>query len=383
VEVVTVTWQAGGGAQVALAVGRALTARGHRVRVLAPADLRDRVAAAGCVPCTYPAELEFDPTRGRRMEEQRPHLDRLFFGRHLPDALLRELHAHPADVVVVDYLLRSTVAAAELQPAPTAMLIHTIHGFHGVTDDESSRRRAFEPVNRSRGELGLPPLPLGSESVTVTLARRAAASLVTVPRQFDDWPEPPPGVVHVGAIAEEPPDAAWRSPWPADDPRPLVVVSLGTTYMQQEAAIARVAAALSRHEARVLVLTGPELDPAEVELPEGVVAERYVPHGAVLPEAALVVAHGGTGTLLAALSAGVPVLSLPLGRDQPANARRLEQLGLGLALEPAASVTHIADAVGAILRSQSLYERVRAFASIVRGYDAGERAGRTLEALAR
>jgi UDP:flavonoid glycosyltransferase YjiC (YdhE family) len=282
---------------------------------------------------------------------------------------------------VVDYLLRSTVAATELQPAPAALLIHTIYGFHGVTEGEDARQRAFEPVNRSRGELGLSPLSLGADSVTVTLARRAAAALVTLPREFDDWPQPPAGVVHVGWIGDDPPDSRWRSPWAPDDRRPLVVVTLGTTYMQQEAVIARVVQGLSRQEARVLVLTGPELEPGDVEVPEGVVVERYVPHGAVLPDAALVVAHGGTGTLLVALSAGVPVLSLPLGRDQPANARRLEQLGLGRALERDAPVAEIEQAVAGMLESPDLYGRVREFGSVIRAYDAAERATSTLEGL--
>lgn len=375
------TWQAGGGAQVALALSRQLAERGHRVRVLAPAELRDRVAAAGCVPCSYPAEVEFDRAEGRRMEDQRPLLDRLFFGPQLPGALLAELKSRPADVVVVDYLLRSTVVSTELQPAPAALLIHTIYGFHGVSTDEAARRRAFEPMNLSRRELGLPPLPVGSESVTVTLARRAAAVLVALPHEFDDWPEPPSGVVHVGWMTEAAGDLRWRAPWAEEDERPLVVVSLGTTYMQQEAVVGRVAEALARHEARVLVLTGPELSPSELEVPDGVVVEQFVPHDAILPQAALVVAHGGTGTLLAALAAGVPVLSVPLGRDQPANAHRLEQLGLGCALDREASVTEIDAAVTAMLGSEALHARVREFASALGVYDEN-RAASTLEALA-
>lgn len=379
---VVVTWQAGGGAQTALALGGLLAGRGHQVRVLAPADMRGRVAGAGCVPLPYPGELEFDPTRGRRMEDQRPLLERLFFGRDLPHALLAEVEARPSAVVVVDYLLRSTVAATELQPAPAALLIHTIHGFHGVTEGEDARSRSFEPVNRSRAELGLAPLPTGRDSVTIELVRRAAGALVALPREFDDWPQPPPGVVHLGPMSEQTTDVEWRRPWAEDDPRPLVVVTLGTTYMQQEEVVGRVARALHPHDVRMLVLTGPELGPREVDVPDGVVVERYVPHGAVLPDAALVVAHGGTGTVLAALSAGAPVLSLPLGRDQPANARRLEQLGLGRALDRDASTGEISETAAAMLGSEPLRARVRDFASLVGRYDPGARAGSTLERLA-
>jgi UDP:flavonoid glycosyltransferase YjiC (YdhE family) len=67
--------------------------------------------------------------------------------------------------------------------------------------------------------------------VTVALIRRAGAGIVIVPREFDDWPEPPANVVHVGPLTDDPSDPAWDSQWADDDERPLVVVTLGTTYM--------------------------------------------------------------------------------------------------------------------------------------------------------
>jgi UDP:flavonoid glycosyltransferase YjiC (YdhE family) len=45
-----------------------------------------------------------------------------------------------------------------------------------------------------------------------------------------------------------------------------------------------------------------------------------------------VVCHGGSGTSLATLAAGVPLLVIPLIADQPANARMVEQLGAGIAV---------------------------------------------------
>ena len=52
-----------------------------------------------------------------------------------------------------------------------------------------------------------------------------------------------------------------------------------------------------------------------------------------MPHAAAMVAHGGAGTTLAALTAGVPLVLLPLSADQPINARRVAELGAGLALD--------------------------------------------------
>jgi UDP:flavonoid glycosyltransferase YjiC (YdhE family) len=57
--------------------------------------------------------------------------------------------------------------------------------------------------------------------------------------------------------------------------------------------------------------------------------ERYVPHGSVLPHAALLVSHAGMGSVVAAASAGVPMMCIPLGRDQHHNAGLVSQLGYG------------------------------------------------------
>ncbi len=324
-----VTWQAGGGAQIAVRLGRLLAEAGHGIRILAPAADAGRVAAAGCLHRPFPAGAELEP--GLRAEEQRNVLGRLFYGRELADALRAELADEPSDVVVVDYLLRSAAAVAEQLPAADVLLIHTICGFHGGgSDDDAARRRWYEPVNAGRRALGLDELALSDDSVTTALVRRAAGALVALPREFDDWHDPPANVVYAGPIVPGPSAESRTPPWPAGDARPLVVVSLGSQFMEQADVLRRIADALRSLPLRVLVTTG-EIDPALIPAGGSVAVERYVPHEAVLHEAELVVAHGGTGTLLAAFAAGLPVLCVPLGRDQPDNARRvaLERLAAG------------------------------------------------------
>ena len=92
--------------------------------------------------------------------------------------------------------------------------------------------------------------------------------------------------------------------------------------------------ALAGVRARVLVTVGRHADPAELgPLPANVHVERWVAQASVMPHAAAMVAHGGAGTTLAALAAGVPLVLLPLSADQPINARRVAELGAGLALD--------------------------------------------------
>jgi hypothetical protein len=354
------------------------------VRILGPAAEAERIEAAGCVARAVPKEVEFDPALGRRAEDQPDTLARLFFGRELADALAAELEREPADVLLVDYLLRSLLAAGERMRVPTALLIHTIYGFHGgAGDNEETRQRWYEPVNASRLELGLDPLPPGTDdSVTVALVRRAAAALVVVPREFDDWIDPPQNVIHLGPISTPRAATDWQPPWPSDDTRPLIVATLGTTYMAHEAVLARIAHALDPAAYRVLVLTGGELAPKEISAPDGVEVRGYVPHDAVLPGAALAITHAGTGTLLAAFAAGVPVVALPLGRDQPANARRTVELGLGSSVAPQATSAEIQATVARTLADNATRVRVVRFAEAIRSYGGGSRAVEAIEQLA-
>jgi MGT family glycosyltransferase len=286
-------------------------------------------------------------------------------------------------VVVVDYLLRSLAGACERMPPPTALLIHTIFGFHGgAGDDGETRSRWYAPVNASRLELGLDPLPAGTDSVTVALVRRAAAALVVVPREFDDWPDPPENVFHVGPIAAAAALPDWQSPWPSGDKRPLVVVTLGTTYMGHGEVLARIASALDPAAYRVLVLSGGELEPGEISVPDGVEVRGYVPHEAVLPHAALAITHGGTGTLLAAFAAGVPVLAVPLGRDQPANAHRVVELELGRSFLPESTPDEIRTLVLQTLADHEIRSRVAELAETIRSYAGGAQAVDVIERLA-
>lgn len=61
-------------------------------------------------------------------------------------------------------------------------------------------------------------------------------------------------------------------------------------------------------------------------------ATPYLPYGDVFPHAALVVHHGGIGSVAHSLRAGRQMLVVPFAWDQPDNAERIRRLGVGLVL---------------------------------------------------
>jgi MGT family glycosyltransferase len=123
---------------------------------------------------------------------------------------------------------------------------------------------------------------------------------------------------------------------------------------------------------RVLLTVGRELDlDALPPPPDNVRIERWVAQQDVLGHAAAAVVHGGSGSTLGALAAGVPLAVVPLFADQPQNARRVAEVGAGVAVEPnrddvEATVGPLREAICTVLDDPSYGERARALADELR-----------------
>jgi MGT family glycosyltransferase len=142
-------------------------------------------------------------------------------------------------------------------------------------------------------------------------------------------------------------DPAWEEPPARGDPpgpdgdEPLVYVTFGSVAGGIEMAAHVYGAAIEAVAGlpvRALLTIGREADPgAFTDVPPNVRIERWVPQAEVLPHASAVVCHGGAGSTLGALAAGLPIVAVPLFADQPDNARRVEAVGAGVSLPPAAA----------------------------------------------
>ena len=84
--------------------------------------------------------------------------------------------------------------------------------------------------------------------------------------------------------------------------------------------------------------------------PKNVTLLPSAPHDAVMKEVSLVVTHGGHGTVSRALWHGLPLLVMPMGRDQNDIAARVEAHGVGLSLPSTASEAEIAGALNHLIK---------------------------------
>jgi UDP:flavonoid glycosyltransferase YjiC (YdhE family) len=88
-------------------------------------------------------------------------------------------------------------------------------------------------------------------------------------------------------------------------------------------------------DAEVVLALGEADRSALGPLPANVRLSGWVPLSALVPTCRVVVHHGGAGTTMNALVAGVPQLVLPHGADQHVNAGAVQQRGVGLSHLPA------------------------------------------------
>lgn len=412
-----VTFEAGGNVPPVLGLARRLAARGHGVRVLAEPCLRAAVEAAGArfVPFTRyftradrTEDLVRDSAAKSPIGALKAQLGRVVLGpaRIVAEETQREIERERPDVVAVDALLPGGLLPAEAAGIPRVVLFHmpeylpgpgrpaTGPGFLPRADLAGRLRdalltrlfyRQFRPFlsgwNEARRACGL--APLGTVEALAGEYHRADLRLIQTSEAFD-FPitPPPPNVRYTGPVLDEPDwTGGWENPWPEADSRPLVVASLSATFMDQRGPLQRIVTALGMLEVRGLVTLGPAMAGERFDLPANVVALPSAPHAQLFPHAAALVTHAGHGTVMRALAAGLPLLCLPMGRDQDDNAARVVARGAGLRLRPSARPPRIAAAVRRLLEEPGFRAQAERLGRIVAADAAADRAVEELETL--
>jgi UDP:flavonoid glycosyltransferase YjiC (YdhE family) len=296
--------------------------------------------------------------------------------------VLDELGRAPADAVVSSEMLLGAMIAAEAAGVKLAVLGTTISlaplpGVPplgaGLAPARSAAERAqhaslaamlgaginrFLPtLNAARRELQLPVV-----GDVLDLFARADRVLQATAAAFDFPAERlPPNLRYVGPLLDEPETISrWLSPWKRDDTRPLVLVGFSTTYQAQREPIERISAALAALAVRGVVTLGPALDDLQPMLPGDMMVCGSVRHSDVMRAASAVVTHGGHGTVMRALQHGLPLLCLPMGRDQNDIAARVVARGAGLRLPASATPAEIRVALGRLLVEPSFQTAARA-----------------------
>jgi MGT family glycosyltransferase len=378
------TWEGGGSVSPALQVVRKLLARGHRVRVISDECNRPESEATGAAFTPW----HHAPSRRERSPESQTCRD--WAAPTPPEGLLsvirdnwcgpaldyahdviEELQREPADLVVTCEALFGVMAGCESLGQRFALLCPNISlaPLPGVpplgpglpparNDEERAQHAAIRAASTEMFDSGLPLLNAARASLglaplehVLDQFRAAQVELLATSRAFDFPADSlPDRVRYVGPQIGDPHWAQpWTSPWPESDVRPLVAVGFSTTFQNHAGVLQKVIDALASLPARVLVTLGGSIKADELRAADNAVLVESAPHSVVMREAAVVVTHGGHGTVMQALLSRVPQLVIPHGRDQNDNAVRVTERGAGLSLMPDASIEAIREACTRLL----------------------------------
>lgn len=381
-------WEGGGTVPPELGLARRLIARGHEVHVIADPTIEREAAAAGCTSFQPWIEAPHCATRTPeaalvRDWEYKSPLDAI--GKYVEEFLcapadryardmLRALDATGADVVLCDFVLVGASMAAELRGVLRLGLMPNIYmfpvkgipplgpglqparGLLGHARDALMRAvmvrmfgRGTEKLNAARSRVGLDPVSHPIEQML-----RVDEMLVLTSPSFDlQSPHMAGHVRYVGPVLDDPTwsggGAGWTPPWPENDRDPLVLVGLSSSFQDQAPLLRRIVDALAPLPLRTLVTLGEQIRAEDVPARGKVRVVRAAPHAEVLRHAAAVITHCGHGTTIKSLAAGVPLLCIPMGRDQNDTAVRVTLKGAGLRLQPSASGAQVAVALRRIL----------------------------------
>ena len=344
------------------ALGRELMARGHRVTCFQVADLEAKIASEGLE--FYPIGQSDHPAGSlpRSLEElaRRQGLSALQFTiravaqtttmvcRDGPEAIRRA----GIDVLLVDQMEPAGGAVAEhlglrfatvcnalainrdpAVPPPFtdwqyrdvwwARLRNTI----GYAASDRFTRPITSVVARFRKQWNLEPLASPDDSFSRTL------QISQMFRAFDFPRRSLPSSFHYVGPLRDPSPRPIAFPWEKLDGRPLVYASLGTLQNSRFGVFRCFVESCAGLNVQLVISHGGGLTEKEAgSLPGDPLVVSYAPQTELLRHAVLTLSHAGLNTVLDSLSAGVPLVTLPITYEQPGIARRVEWAGAGRVL---------------------------------------------------
>jgi UDP:flavonoid glycosyltransferase YjiC (YdhE family) len=364
-------------------VAQALADAGHEVAFATHAALAPLVERAGFrhlpagLHSTSPEMAPLMAAMGQlRGEDSVAFIMRRGFAGALAERMAADLLAMPearsADLFVRDSTELGACVAAEHLGRPHAAVSALAAGFR-------PRWRGYiaGPLGELRAAHGLPPDPECAMPFRYLTFHPFPPSFVDSPMLPTDHH------VRLAPFDRSGDEAlpAWADDLP---PRPTVYATLGTVFNGRADLFVAFLDGLRDEPVNLVLTVGREQNPAQFgSQRSGVRIERYIPQTLLFPRCDLVLTHGGSGTVSAALAHGLPLVIAPISADQPYNAARVATLGVGRVIQAEGLTPGVVrDAVRAVLADPAYRRNAGRLRNEIRALPGPERAVALLEQLA-
>ena len=325
----------------AIALGRELAARGHSVCVETWSRWGPYVEADGIEFMAAP-----DYRIGPNPRELKPYQAAVRASQETRHAV----RDFDPDLVVADILTVAGVFAAELEDRPWVTLVPHLFPVHQPGSPpyssgarpprtrlgrglwrpfsrpvEVGLRQGREQLNGARARVGLPPTDLLHGGLSRLLTLIATFPQLEAARPVPEWARV------TGPLIWERPATDDASAAPPGD-EPLVLVAPSTSQDPEHRLLRATLAGLAEEPVRVLAAANGRPLPPGVRVPPNARIVDWPSYRRTMPECSAVVCHGGHGTVMQSLVAGVPVVCSPAAGDMAENAARVAWAGAGVSL---------------------------------------------------
>lgn len=347
------------------AVGRELLRRGHRVILFGVPDVRPKIAKSGLefyeigaadfppgsVEQTYKQLGELSGLPGLKFSIQFFQKEATMLFREAPNAIRQT----GVEALLVDQVTAGVGTIADFLGLPfitlcNALLIHREPGVPPYFTHWEYRnvwwarlrnqlgnalaghltRPLWEQIVHQRQQWQLPQLRQRQDVYS------QLAQICQLPAPFDFPRKQLPEWMHYTGPLQDPSGlepVVFDSPeFPFDQlpQKPLIYASLGTLQNRSWEVFRCIAESCLDLEAQLVISLGnPQQAVSEISFPGSPIVVAYAPHQQMIQRSSLVITHAGMNTVIGTLSAGVPLVAIPITNEQPGIAARLARTGAG------------------------------------------------------
>lgn len=373
-----VTIEGGGNVPPVLNLIKQLVNKGHSVSVLTESWYKSLIEKSGAKHIPFKEHfIKTDRTKDMfdDWKNKNNGFDNVIFGPSeiVVNETIEAIKANKIDLLIADVILPAALIAGEAMKIKTVCLFHMPEylpgpnrppGGLGLIPGQNALGRFRDKllgkvfnkifnkylpkINAIRKSLNL------DEQINVAdIFSNCNLRLIQTSDAFDFPILPAPkNIKYVGPVLDDPDWVEdWKTPFDKEDKRPLVVVALSTTFQNQKNTIQNCIDALGKLNVKGLVTLGIAMENEQFNIPQNVKVINGASHAQIFPYADCVITHAGHGTVMRALANGVPMVCLPMGRDQGDNAAKVSFHGTGIKISAKSNSETISKAVKKIIQN--------------------------------
>lgn len=219
------------------------------------------------------------------------------------------------------------------------------------------------PVNKKRKEIGLKPIKSGNLMKWMNSPDMVLAL-------FPEWLKPfqpgwPKQTIQTGFTYYDGEDKDCKRVIEFAQKESPLVFTTGTGVVNEKQFF-ETALQVTKNLNKKAIFCSKDRKQIPTNLPEYILYTDYVPFKKLLPYSSLIVHHGGMGTMVQAIEAGIPQVIRPLAHDQFQNGEVVERLGIGRVIKNKKfNVKNSTDVIEQLLTSVQVKDKCKKYSKMI------------------